>query len=115
VAPSSNPAEIYRELNRAVKANDRHSYKINEQKVSLKNLALRWEATNEITKDDKEEIIYMVDNATFDDWRPLLYVIPRVLVETRLLPVTVSQRASFGPEHIVSDLSRSEFGIIELQ
>jgi hypothetical protein len=56
----------------------------------------------------------MVTNATFDDWRPLLYIIPRSLVETRLKVVPIHKRASFGDEFIVEDLRRSEFDLIEL-
>lgn len=114
VAPSSNPADIYRELKLAVQKKDQHSYKINEQKLSMKRLAVDWEAAGEISSDDKEEIVYRVDNATFDDWRPLIYVIPRVLVQSRIQTVPPSQRASFGPEYIVPDLRRGEFDTIEL-
>lgn len=114
VAPSSNPADIYRDLKLAVQKKDQHCYKINEQKVSLKNLAIAWEASGEITAEDKEEIIYRVDNASFDDWRPLLYVIPRTLVDARLQHVPPNKRASFGPEFIIPDLQRGEFDIIEL-
>jgi hypothetical protein len=114
VAPSSNPADIYRELKNAVHKKDQHCYKINEQKVSLKNLALTWEASSEISTNDKEEIVYRVDNASFDDWRPLIYIIPRALVETRIQLVPPDRRASFGPEYIITDLKRDEFDIIEL-
>lgn len=114
VAPSSNPADIYRDLKSAVQRRDQHSYKINEQKLSLKNLALRWETTGEISADDKEEIVYRCDNAGFEDWRPLIYIVPRVAVESRLKLVPPDKRASFGPEFIISDLARNEFDIIEL-
>lgn len=114
VAPSSNPADIYRELKGAVQRKDQHCYKINEQKLSLKTLAVEWENAGEITSEDKEEIIYRVDNASFDDWRPLIYVIPRAMVEPRLKVVPANKRASFGPEFIIADLHRYEFDIIEL-
>jgi hypothetical protein len=114
VAPSSNPADIYRELRIAVLNKDRHCFKINEQKLSLKNLALKWEANGEIGQLDKAEIVYLVDNASFDDWRPLIYVMPRIGVQNRMQSVPANNRASFGPEYIVSDLARDEFDIIEL-
>jgi len=56
----------------------------------------------------------MVTNATFDDWRPLLYIIPRDLVASRLKVVPIHKRASFGDEFIVEDLKRGEFDVIEL-
>lgn len=114
VAPSSNPADIYRELKTAVQRSDQHCHKINEQKLSLKNLALIWQTNGEISADEKDEIIYMVDNASFDQWRPLIYVTPRALVESRLQIVPPDKRASLGIEYIIPDLQRSEFGIIEL-
>jgi hypothetical protein len=114
IAPSSNPADIYLELRRAVHGKDRHCLKINEQKLSLKSLAITWEASGEISTDNKEEIIYRVDTADFDDWRPLLYIAPRDLVQSRLQVVPPSKRASFGLEYIIPDLKRSEFDIIEL-
>jgi hypothetical protein len=114
VAPSSNPADIYRELKIAVQKNDKHCHKINEQKLSLKNLALIWESNREISTDEKEEIVYMVDNATFDHWRPLIYVIPRATVQPRLQVVPPDKRASIGMEYIIADLGRKEFDTIEM-
>jgi hypothetical protein len=114
VAPSANPAEIYRQLKLDIQKQDRHSYKINAQKASLTSLAIDWEAHNEITTEQKDEIVFMVANATFEDWRPLIYIIPRSLVETRLKTVPIHQRASFGDEYIVEDLHRHEFDLIEL-
>ncbi len=63
---------------------------------------------------DKEEIIYMTDNATFDEWRPLIYITPRILVESRLKLVPPTNRASLAPEYVITDLRRDEFDIIEL-
>jgi hypothetical protein len=55
----------------------------------------------------------MVDMASFDHWRPLLYIIPYEAVTSRVQLVPVSQRAGFGNEYIIADLQRSEFDIIE--
>jgi hypothetical protein len=114
IAPSSNPAEIYRQLKLDIQNHDRHSYKINAQRASLTSLAIDWETSGAISSDIKAEIVFMVTNATFDDWRPLLYIIPRNLVETRLKAVPIHKRASFGDEFIVEDLRRDEFDVIEL-
>lgn len=114
VAPSANPAEIYRQLKLDIEKQDRHSYKINAQKASLTALAIDWEANGAISSNDKDEIVFMVTNATFNDWRPLLYIIPRGAVAARLKTVPIHQRASFGDEFIVEDLRRNEFDVIEL-
>src|SRR5438046_316969 len=65
VAPSSNPADIYRELKRDVDGKDRHSAKINAQKAGLASLAVTWEANGKINATQKEEIIYLANTADF--------------------------------------------------
>ena len=114
VPPSSNPADIYRELRAAVERSDSHCSKIAEQKASLTTLAIKWEQSGEITTAQKEEIVYMVNNAPFDHWRPLIYVIPRVSVSDRLQLVPIEKRAGFGNEYIIDDLTKPEFELMEL-
>ena len=114
VPPSSNPADIYKELQRDVQRKDSHSSKITAQKASLIRLASDWHASSKINVNDKDDIIYMVNNASFDDWRPLIYIIPRDTVASRLQIVPMAKRAGFGNEYIIQDLERNEFDIIEL-
>jgi hypothetical protein len=113
VAPSSNPADIYRELQRDVAGKDSHSAKITAQKASLTALAVQWEANGDITTEHQQEIIYMVTTAAIEYWRPLLYVIPRMLVQKRLQLVPIEKRAGFGTEYIIADLRRDEFELLE--
>lgn len=113
IARSADPAAVYRELDEDVKTGDLHSAKIASQRATLKELAIEWEAAGEITKDEKEEIIYMVDYEPIQEWRPLLYLIPRILVMDRLELVPIQERASREKEYIIRDLHRSEFEIIE--
>lgn len=56
----------------------------------------------------------MADTAPFEHWRPLLYVIPTNPVTSKIKTVPISQRAGFGSEYIIEDLSRNEFDIVEL-
>lgn len=114
VAPSSNPADIYRELRRDVEGKDLHSAKINAQKAELKALAIKWEIAGEIQPEDKEDIIFKIDTASLEEWSPLIYVIPRAPVQDRLQLVRMKERGAFGNEYIISDLHRSEFDVIEL-
>jgi len=114
IPPSSNPADIYRELNRDVKSCDMHSNKIAQQKGSFKSLAVDWELKGEISIADRDEIITMVDTVSFDYWRPLIYIIPHVKVRKRLEPVELTKRAGLGSEFIIKDLKRNEFDLIEL-
>jgi hypothetical protein len=113
VPASSNPHDIYRELKRDVESRDRHSAKITAQKASLTKLAVQWEAVGELTHVEMQDIVYNIEHADFHVWRPLLYVIPRSLVEARLKLVPADRRAGFGPEYIVEDLQRAEFDVIE--
>jgi hypothetical protein len=113
IAPSANPADIYRELQRDVQGRDSHSAKITAQKASFTRLAIEWAQRSELSSDAKDEIIYMVNTASFDLWRPLLYVIPRAPVESRLQLVPIDKRAGFGNEYIIPDLKRTEFDVIE--
>jgi len=113
VPPTSNPASIYRDLKEAVQTNDRHNVKVEQQKVSLKALAVKWEDNQQITTKEKEEIIFMVDHSNITDWRPLIYVIPRPPIETRLKIVPIANRASNEIEYIIEDLKSGEFHIME--
>lgn len=113
VAPSSNPVDIYRELQRDVAGKDSHSAKITAQKASLQALAVQWQSSGDITTQQMQEIIYMVTTASIEYWRPLLYVIPRVLVGGRLQLVPIDKRAGFGNEYIIADLKRDEFELLE--
>ena len=114
VGRSSNPADIYRELQADVNSQDTHSAKIKEQRASLTTLAVGWFKSGEISQTDKDDILWLAKNASFAHWRPLIYVIPRLPVEARLQPVPAYRRAGLGNEYILSDLKRSEFDVIEL-
>jgi hypothetical protein len=111
--PSSDPASIYRNLHRAVTETDDHDSKIAEQRKVLLSLAVKWSTDGSITDAEREEITAIVDSARFPDWRPLLFVIPSHLVESRVVLVPRARRASIEPEYIVPDLKPEEFDIIE--
>jgi hypothetical protein len=113
VPASSSPAEIYSRLRNDVKTKDQHSAKIAEQGASIKRLAVKWHKASEISLEEKEEITCLVKKATFEDWRPLIYIIPRGPVGERAKTVAVKKRAGLGREYIVSDLDGSEFHVIE--
>jgi hypothetical protein len=111
--PSSDPATIYRQLHHAVRTKDQGDNKIIDQKKVLKALALKWFKDNQISADDRDEIIAMVSKSDFLDWKPLLYVIPYGAVAGRAQLVPRGKRASHEPEYILVDLADTEFQIIE--
>ena len=55
----------------------------------------------------------MVTTASFEYWRPLLYVIPIPTPAARLQLVPIDKRAGFGKEYIITDLKRAEFDLVE--
>lgn len=116
VPPTSNPVDIYRELKAAVDKGDTHNSKIVEQKASLSTLAIGWERSGEISSNNRDDILFLVNHHhDFARWRPLVYVIPRTLsIERRKQSVPAAKCAGLGPEYILSDLQPSEFEIIEL-
>lgn len=114
IAPSSNPIEIYRALKSDVDNADRHSAKINEQKMGMTARANQWHDAGEISREEMEEIIYLVNQQDFTQWKPLIYVIPitQAILDRRVL-VPIHNRASSANEYIIADLDVSEFDIIE--
>jgi phenylpropionate dioxygenase-like ring-hydroxylating dioxygenase large terminal subunit len=103
-------------LKKAVENGDAHNYKINEQKASLVRLAKLWEKRGEITKSDKEDIIWLATKSpNMLRWRPLIYLIPRSFsIDGRMRPVPAAKCAGLGREYIIQDLKESEFDIIEI-
>lgn len=110
---SSDPASIYRQLHHAVRTNDGGDKKIIDQKKVLKALAIKWLANQEISADDRNEILAMVAKSAIIDWKPLIYVIPYGAVTGRAQLVPRKQRASHEPEYVLADIVETEFHIIE--
>lgn len=113
--PSSDPASIYAALSRAVECSDGGDAKIVSQRTTLSALAVEWHAQGRISEDTRDDIIAIVGNATFADWKPLIFVIPYGPVAARTKLVPRLKRAGTDPEYIIEDLAESEFDIIELK
>ena len=117
VAPTSNPAEIYRDLDTAVKRGDLHCTKIKDQRALFNKRALVWKRSGIITPAQHADLLYQIKIADLRMWRPVIYIIPRALVEPtgRMQAVAAHQRAHpMGPEFQVTDLKGDEFDLIEL-
>lgn len=109
---SSSPATLYRRYKED--QGDTHSSLINGQKASIKARAIEWFKKDEISQEELEDIIFMVDKNRESDWRPVIYVIHRQLVEAKLKPVPVKDRAGVGMEYVIRDLTFDEFDMIEV-
>jgi hypothetical protein len=114
VPPSSNPAELYGQWRQETERGDRHSGLINRVSNKLVGLATTWQENGEIAEADLQEITYHCLNGRMEVWRPLLYVIDRRAVATRLTLVPPDERAGFGNEYRLGDLTRQEFDTLEL-
>lgn len=114
--PTSNPADIYRDLKQAVARGDRHNDKIKKQILTLKGRASKSRKDGRITDDQKKKIHYLISNCEFEMWRPLIYIIPYQLVAgKKLIEVPIQKRANpAGMEYIIEDLQGSEFDVIEV-
>lgn len=114
VAPSSNPVDIYRELEQAVERRDQHCARIRELGVRIKGRATEWWLKGEITEHALQEIIALADSPDLRVWRPYVYIIPRGPVSARLETVPFCNRAGTAIEYRIADLRTSEFDPIKL-
>ena len=113
--PSSSPGDIYLAIREDVRARDKHSAKIEQNKTGIRAGAEAKFAQGIITKEQVAEINKLVGTADFRDFRPLLYIIPYELVASRIEVVDIDRRASlYHPEYLITDLPRAEFEVIEL-
>ncbi len=114
-APSSDPCDLYKRFSADVTRADAHSSLIESQRQAMLKHATRWHKAGEIDSATKAEIAYQARNSPVPLWRPLIYVIPRALVESRLVPVPAPKRAGLGGEWMLEEtLLGHEFDPIEL-
>ena len=114
MAPSSDPYQIYKDLDRIIDGNDHHGSKIVEQRKTLAALAVEKAKNGLISEDDRDLITAMVEKAALRDFAPRLLVIPCERLGNRVLAVPYEKWAGSEQEWIVTDLRSSEFDIIEL-
>jgi len=107
--------DILKSLRAAVDRDDRHDPKIEGQKGALIARAIQWHLDGKLTENQRDEIVFIAENAAITDWRPLLYIIPREKIEPeRIVLVKIDRRAGLGPEYIIENLQGNEFEVIEV-
>lgn len=113
--PSSNPASLYERYRSAVERGDSNDPKINSQKATIKDLAVQWFQNNSISNQEKENIVYLVENGNFGElWTPLIYIVVRSKVDDgRIQKVPKERCAGLADEYIIEDLQHDEFQIIQ--
>jgi len=115
-APSSTPREIFVDLEKAVLGKDRGSLKIKQQRAMLRALAIDLHGKGIISEDVKDEIHFLVRNASFEEWRPIVSVVPWPVAKGKVINVDPRRRANpLTPEYIVSGITGSEFGVIDVR
>ncbi len=113
--PSSNPCEILQGLREEVRRGDRHSKKIEQNRVGIIGGAARHVDAGTISEDQREEIEDVVKSAELADFRPLLYIIPYNTAIARIARrAGVAERAHpLAEEYIIAALPRRRFDVLD--
>lgn len=114
MAASSDPYQIYKDLQRIIDSNDKHGSKIVEQRKTLTALAVEKATAGLISGDDRDLIVAMIEKAALQDFAPRLLVIPCQPLGPRAKLVPPEYWAGSEQEWVVSDLRSCEFDIMEL-
>ena len=113
---SSSPYKIYKNLLDDVNSNDKHSSKIEQNRVGLKKGAAIMFEKGIIDENDFARIVAIVDSAEINEFSPLLYLIPGNNVANKIKSVNVEDAANpLSIEYQIYDLKRDEFEIIEFE
>jgi hypothetical protein len=116
IPPTSCPSDIYHQLWREVKAGDRHSTKVEQNKLGLLQGAAAKRKAKIITPEQEEEVAGIVKAAQLPDFKPLLFIIPVAGVTDRVREVPIADKAHpLSAEYIIPNLPRRCFDIIELR
>ena len=111
---SSNPHKIYLALLEDVEAGDLHSDKIRNNINGLRRATVLKLADGVIDDEEFAKINLMLDKATPDLFRPLLYIIPKENIKDKIATVSITETAGvLSEEFRVVDLRLGEFEIIQ--
>lgn len=116
IPPTSCPSTIYHRLWDEVKAGDRHSAYIKDNRKGNIQGAEAKLAAGIITMKEKDEIVEIINGAEVADFQPFVYLIPFMGAAHLLTEVPVAQRAHpLSVEYRILNLPRTLFEIIELR
>jgi hypothetical protein len=112
---SSDPYYRYRQLSCEISGPDGHGALIRETKAGLKKGAEIKYSTGIINELQRNEILTIVEKASLQEFKPLLYAIPYSKVKHILKEVPIGDRASpTSDEYIIESLSEDCFDILDL-
>lgn len=112
---SSNPLSIAQSFIQDVYSKDKHSAIIRQNREGLKRGAMFKRKNGVIDEETESEIIALVNAAEFDQFLPLLYVIPYSGVSSLCECVPRREKASYNSiEYRIQNLPRSAFDLLDL-
>jgi hypothetical protein len=112
--PSSTPCDICRMYLDDVLRQDRHSDVIRNNRSGLKSGLEIKRDDGVISAEQYRELEEIVSKAPFEDFRPLLFVIPFQGIADRVEEVPLFQRAHpFSREYRIERLPRSHFDVLD--
>jgi len=114
VPPTSSPFEVYCSLAEEVSRRDRHSKKIEENRVGILRGANAKKQAGVIDDVQEKDIVSIVSQAEIPDFRPLMYVIPYSVVVDRMREPPLEDKAHpLSAEYVIDQLPRDLFDVIE--
>ena len=112
---NSDPIERSNRIMTAICSQDAHEWLIEENKKGIKKGALYNRKKGIITKKTEQIIITRVNDASFEDFAPLIYVIPYDNVKDVIEVVPDDQKGSEeSVEYRLYDLTTDQFDIINI-
>jgi len=113
--PSSDPFEICQNLMKDIDGGDFHSAKISMNKTGIIKGANLNHGKGLITENQKAQIISVVEQASIEYFRPLIYVMSYEEIKDISCPAPIEIKAGFfSKEYIVEELPRQRFDIIDI-
>lgn len=112
---SSDPYYRYRQLSVEVEDKDEHGALIRETRAGLKKAAEIKYQKGIIDEKARDEILTIVEKASLQEYKPLLYVIPYSKVQHLIQEVPIDKKASpLSDEYIIEQLPEDCFDILDL-
>lgn len=113
---TSSPHDIYINYRNTAATPDRHNPQVLQNIRGIKRGASIMLSEKKITQNQYQMILHMVKHAAPSDFRPLLYLIPAHLVESKLAEVPAKMTANpLGVEYRIFDLMDGEFEVLEFK
>jgi hypothetical protein len=113
--PSSTPFDLARQFAHDVQRADHHSALIANHRAGLRRGASAKSAAGLITASTESAIASAIDEADFQHFRPVVFVIPLEGVRQLVEDVPVQDKANvLSEEFIIKALPRANFDVIEV-